>query len=315
MSATLTFAPLSWLEGGALEPFLDAEAPSFPTPDDFGVWREWTLARLMMGELRCWAVKADGRLLGGLLGEWQGAHFTIQRVLGELDDVALAGLVGAIKDPAEAILIEETAGQSWVARLGACGLASYARQGFTVDLTLVNHPAEPAPPGVTLRPWAPADQAALVPVLSEANTGTLNGLFLTRPYPTDEPGCARALEGILAGKHGEFLPWASFVAESEGRLLGAVLVVQEGELPNVYELAVRPDAQGRHLPRRLTVAVRHAMLARGQTHLHLATTNENPAVHRMFKDDEVAHFEQTWGAYWLKQPRRKPRPMGPRCRP
>lgn len=112
---------------------------------------------------------------------------------------------------------------------------------------------------MTLRPFLPADIPA-ARALWQATSGV--GLSAA-----DEPA---ALETFLARN-----PGTCFVAESEGRLTGTILVGHDGRRGLIHHLAVATDCRRTGLGRRLVVAGLTALHNRGIEKCHLMVFTDN----------------------------------------
>lgn len=111
----------------------------------------------------------------------------------------------------------------------------------------------------------------------------------------DEPGAIREVDGTMEGEYGPFLPEASFVVTSRGRIVGASLVTMFESRPFIAHVVVHPDAQRRAIGASLITASGNALLSAGQTELHLFVTEANePAValYRKLGFEQVDRFTE-----------------------
>ncbi|EQD73638.1 GCN5-related N-acetyltransferase domain protein, partial [mine drainage metagenome] len=109
--------------------------------------------------------------------------------------------------------------------------------------------------------------------------------FLFRTHPDPRQDSAQLVREVLAGRWGEFLPWASTLAESrdDGRSLGSCLFVRAPFGPLLISLQVDPAAQGRGVGRALTIASLRALRARGESVVALNVTEGNARAVRLYE--------------------------------
>jgi len=155
-------------------------------------------------------------------------------------------------------------------------------------------PAFPPPPGVALRAPRSDDSAAFSDLNTRAYAGSLDRyLFLTDLDPQRDS--ERVVREVLAGRYGEFLASASFVAEEGLRMVGACLVVRASYGPLIVNVMVDPAAQGRGIAKALLSASLRALRARGETVAALNVTEGNRSAVRAY---ERIGFVRSIGPQW-----------------
>ncbi|MES9535983.1 MULTISPECIES: GNAT family N-acetyltransferase [unclassified Actinomadura] len=135
--------------------------------------------------------------------------------------------------------------------------------------------APPPPPG--FRPFTDGDVPALAALMWDAYRGTPDEADVG-----DVQGAVREIHLTMAGEYGTFLPDGSFVADHEGRPVGAALVTLYRELPLLAFLFTAPAHAGRGLGQGLVQAVMHALAADGHDTLTLAVTRRNRRARRLY---------------------------------
>lgn len=113
----------------------------------------------------------------------------------------------------------------------------------------------------SIRPLEDRDVAAVVALWEDCG--------LTRPWNPPEPDIARA-----RGRPGSDV----LVAERDGRLVGTVMVGEDGHRGWVYYLAVDPAFRGRGLGRALMASAEAWLAARGIRKLELLVRTSNEGV-------------------------------------
>jgi GNAT superfamily N-acetyltransferase len=139
------------------------------------------------------------------------------------------------------------------------------------------------PPPRGLRPFNDADVPALAAAMWAAYRGTPDEADVG-----DLPGAAREIQLTLNGEYGTFLREASFVADHEGRPIGAALVTLYKAEPLLAFLFTAPSHAGRGLGRALVQAAMHA-LAPDHATLSLAVTRRNRRARRLY--DQLGFIE------------------------
>ena len=239
---------------------------------------------------------------GGLLLQGGEGLWAVIATLGSMDERDLRAVFSALPDETRLVVWDEEVGAGWVGILGGLGVRPYVRQTYVQDLAHVEF--RPVPDGgIRLEPFADSlRRAEALELLAVANADGLEGMFLTLPKPPTLENCRSALARVMAGEHGEILPWASFVALEGDRAIGTLLCVQ-GEHAHqgvLFDLYVEPVARGRQLSRRLVAAMQGALLARGYRENRFLTMGANAPVHRLFREEEIVGFEETRGGYWQR---------------
>ncbi|NDU76258.1 GNAT family N-acetyltransferase [Actinomadura sp. DSM 109109] len=133
----------------------------------------------------------------------------------------------------------------------------------------------PPPPGT--RPFTKADVPALAALMWDAYRGTPDEADVG-----DIQGAVREIHLTMAGEYGAFLPDASFVADDEGRPVGAALVTLYRDFPLLAFLFTAPAHAGHGLGQGLVQAVMHALAAQGHATLSLAVTRRNRRARRLY---------------------------------
>ena len=148
-------------------------------------------------------------------------------------------------------------------------------------------PESPAPDGapdptVRLRVAAPDDQPALARLHERAYRDHFDRfLFLADPDPVRDADVA--MRDILGGRWGEFLGWASAVAEGDGDLSAATLVVRASYGPLIADVMVDPHVQGRGLGRAVLAASIRALRDRNESVIVLNVTEGNARANRLYE--------------------------------
>ncbi len=144
-------------------------------------------------------------------------------------------------------------------------------------------PGLTVPPGLRIRPLRSDDEPSAAAVHAAA-FGKHFDFYLFQNDPDPRRSSAREVHDIMHGRWGEFLPWASFLAESEDhRVCGACLFVRAPYGPLLINLAVDPSAQGKGIGRALTTASVRALRERGETVIALNVTEGNGRAVRMYE--------------------------------
>lgn len=135
----------------------------------------------------------------------------------------------------------------------------------------------PPPPPPGFLPFTGADVPALAALMWDAYRGTPDEADVG-----DVQGAVREIHLTVAGEYGAFLPGASFVADYEGRPVGAALVTLYRDRPLLAFLFTAPAHAGRGLGQGLVQAVMHALAAQGHDTLTLAVTRRNRRARRLY---------------------------------
>jgi ribosomal protein S18 acetylase RimI-like enzyme len=158
------------------------------------------------------------------------------------------------------------------ALMRSLGFARFARSEMRL-------PAEASLPaereGTTrFRSVRPDDLAALVDLHQSAYEGRFDR-YLFQADPDSRRDAELAVKELLEGRWGEFLPWASPLAEGDRGPAGAVLVVRAPYGPLIADVVVDPPLQGRGIGRRLMVEVIRRLRGRGESVIVLNVTEGN----------------------------------------
>ncbi|MBS1963678.1 MAG: GNAT family N-acetyltransferase [Bdellovibrionales bacterium] len=120
------------------------------------------------------------------------------------------------------------------------------------------------------------DAEALGPLMDRAYTNTIDW---ERETPEQ---CVEEMRGTLTGKYGPFLDRASFLIETEGRIVSASLVTLYKEMPLLAFSMTDPDFQGRGYGRFLIERSLSALFAAASPALYLAVTEGNSSAQRLY---------------------------------
>lgn len=144
-----------------------------------------------------------------------------------------------------------------------------ASAGLTAVRTLLilrtteKRPVRPAPEGIILRPFTGGDIDAILDINARA--------FAAHP----EQGAMDRTDFDARCAQDWFDPSGLFVAEREGRILGFHWTKREGEIGEVYVVAVDPDVHGAGLGTVLTDLGMQYLWARGVTAIDLYVEGDN----------------------------------------
>jgi GNAT superfamily N-acetyltransferase len=106
-------------------------------------------------------------------------------------------------------------------------------------------------------------------------------LFLADPDPVRD--AELAVQEIVGGRWGEFLPWASPVLGEDGALTAATLVVRAPYGPLLADVMVDPRVQGRGLGRAALTWTVRALRERGESVIVLNVTEGNVRARRLYE--------------------------------
>ena len=170
------------------------------------------------------------------------------------------------------------------------GFGRFARSEMRLPPDAVLPPPGPDP-ARTFRTVRPTDEAALVALHRRAYDGQFDQyLFLADRDPDRD--AESAVRELLGGRWGEFLPWASPIAEGEDGPSGAVIVVRAPYGPLIADVMVDPDLRGRGIGRRLLVECIRVLRDRGEAPVVLNVTEGNARAVRLY---EALGFVRTIG--------------------
>lgn len=138
------------------------------------------------------------------------------------------------------------------------------------------------PIGIEIRPVDAQDEPAVSALHLAAFGGTFDQyMYLSDPDPVTD--AHRGVREMISGRYGEFLGWASAMAESRGRPVGASLVVRAPYGPLLISVMVERAAQGSGIGRALVLANLHALRARGESVAVLNVTEGNARAVRLYE--------------------------------
>lgn len=158
------------------------------------------------------------------------------------------------------------------------GFAPFARaeMRLPVDAPV---PTERGLEGIHLRTPTAEDADRLGPLHAAAYAGTLDRYLFFIDTDAERDG-ERHVADMFGGRWGEFLDWASCVAEREdGGLVGGCLVVRAAFGPLIADVMSHPSVRGHGVGRAVLVRSVGALRARGETVIVLNVTEGNtPAI-------------------------------------
>jgi ribosomal protein S18 acetylase RimI-like enzyme len=165
--------------------------------------------------------------------------------------------------------------------MGSLGFARFARSEMRFPPGAVPPPpTSPAPAG--LREARPDDLPELARLHELAYRDHFDRyLFLSDLDPTRD--AELEMGGLLGGRHGEFLPWASWVVEREGRAEAASLVVRAPYGPLIADVMVDPTRQGGGLGRAVLGATIRSLRERQESVIVLNVTEGNSRAIRLYE--------------------------------
>jgi ribosomal protein S18 acetylase RimI-like enzyme len=159
-------------------------------------------------------------------------------------------------------------------------------------------PSAPRAEGTRLRPMRreDAEAVALLTVRAYLDNPTDVALFRRHLDPMSD---ARAATEMLFGTSiGEWLAFASFVAEDSEGFAGATIVNDHGG-PLITEVMVDPRARNRGHATRLLGATVAALRASGRPEPRLVVTLSNERARRLYEHVGFVEDSSTLGARWL----------------
>ncbi|MBI3442086.1 MAG: GNAT family N-acetyltransferase [Proteobacteria bacterium] len=116
-----------------------------------------------------------------------------------------------------------------------------------------------------------ADAEGLGGLMHVSYLGTIDFAGETAEQSIDET------KGMLTGKYGDFLDFASFLIEKDGEIQSASIITLYHGKPLLADILTKPDAQGKGLAGRLIQRSIDALAAAGYRELYLVVTEGNPA--------------------------------------
>lgn len=174
------------------------------------------------------------------------------------------------------------------------GLAQFARSEMRLPPSApLSEPSVPA--GFRIRSMRADDEPRAVEVHAAA-FGPHFDFYLYQRDPDPKRNSELEVHDMMSGRWGEFLPGASYLAETEdGRACGVCLFVRAPYGSLLISLAVAPVTQGRGLGRALTVAGVRALRDRGETVIALNVTEGNRRAVTLY---ERLGFVRSVGPEW-----------------
>jgi ribosomal protein S18 acetylase RimI-like enzyme len=161
------------------------------------------------------------------------------------------------------------------------GFARFARSEMRLPSSS-RTPEAPATPDPGLRPSRLEDRASLTRLHRRAYEHHFDRyLFLTDPDPIRN--AELEMQGIVEGRWGEFLPWASWVKEGPEDLMAAALVVRAPYGPLIADVMVDPALRGQGLGRQVLSATIRALRERQETVIVLNVTDGNARAARLYE--------------------------------
>jgi len=178
------------------------------------------------------------------------------------------GLVG-LSDAEEAVLMRSH------------GFERFARSEMRRPPGLALPPLR-TPDTVQIRPVRAEDESSVAALHHSAFGGTFDQyMYLNDPDPVVD--ATRGVHEMFSGRFGEFLGWASSLAETGSRPLGASLVVRAPYGPLLISVMVDRATQGGGIGRALVLAKLYALRARGETVAVLNVTEGNGRAVRLYE--------------------------------
>jgi ribosomal protein S18 acetylase RimI-like enzyme len=182
----------------------------------------------------------------------------------------------AVVPPLPGLSVEEEA-----KLLGGLGFAPFARSEMRFPMGAPS-PNLPVLPGFPLRRLRPEDERSAVRVHAAAFRDRFDRyLFLEDPDP--EKDAERVVASLLRGTWGEYLPWASFAAETDGKVVGMTIVLHTPGRALIADVSVDPAYQGQGIGRGLVSASVTALRDRGESVIALVVTEGNRRALRLYE--------------------------------
>ena len=191
---------------------------------------------------------------------------------------ALAGVAGPIAFIGP---VPDLSGQDGIGVMASVGFAPFHRSEMHFP-PAARPPSGDAPPGISVRPMAASDLAAVVRIHASAYAAHFDRyLFFEDSDP--ERDAEKAVGSLIRGHWGEFLPSVSRVAEAGDAQVGATVVVRSEGRALIADVAVDPAFQGQGIGRVLLTSTLEALRARRESVIALAVTEENRRATRLYE--------------------------------
>lgn len=182
--------------------------------------------------------------------------------------------------------------------------AGFASRGRHYLVRPLQDPA-PAPSSAwTLRSLRREDIPAVARAIHRSHEGSVDAaLNLTYATPSHCRSFVETL--VLRAGCGRFDPEASFVAESAGNVVGALLASQLSRTNgHICQVSVLPELHGRGLGRELMAACLRALRQRGLATASLSVTVDNHRAYRLYESLGF-HLHRPFAAHaWVRPPAR-----------
>jgi ribosomal protein S18 acetylase RimI-like enzyme len=159
------------------------------------------------------------------------------------------------------------------ATLRSMGYAPYSRSEMRFPPTAVV-PAREGGEGTAVRSFRPDDERWLVALHAAAYRNHFDRYLFAEDLDPDRDA-ELTVRRLIQGRYGEFLPWASIVAEHRGRIIGETIVLALPGRALIADVAVDPPSQGRGIGRAVLVGTVRALRERAAEAIVLAVTEGN----------------------------------------
>ncbi|MCI4325201.1 MAG: GNAT family N-acetyltransferase [Thermoplasmata archaeon] len=187
--------------------------------------------------------------------------------------------------------------------------AAFRARGFVPIVRMdMRYPAErpppsaPADPAVRVRNIVPTDVETIARLTARAYADNPVDVALFRRYRDPLEDARWGTEAILGDLVGEWLPFASFLAEDDEGPVAATLA-NELHGPLITQVMVDPRARGRGHATRLLGATVGALRAAGRGVPRLVVTRANRRAHRLYEHIGFVPDPSAVGARWLHSAR------------
>jgi GNAT superfamily N-acetyltransferase len=269
----------------------------------------WAVGSLESGQLagRLWVGPKDdavGIALGTLPGEVGGRVEVGFLADGYRTIPAVDAFVARLESPAAFGPLLELPEPPAPEGFDAIG-AAYRARGFVPivrsDMRYPDDrpaPAAPADPSVRVRNVAPSDTETIACLTARAYADNPVDVALFRRYKDPLQDARWGTEAILGTQVGEWLPFASFLAEDDEGPVGAT-VANELHGPLITQVMVDPRARGRGHATRLLSATITALRVAQRGVPRLVVTRANRRAQRLYEHVGFVVDPSAVGARWL----------------